>query len=90
MASHSTRDTLQDEIELLAQIDHPHIVRMEEVDFFFFFAVLARNFGFFHSINIDKVFETDKELFVILELVTGGELFDKIVEKGRLAERETR
>ena len=29
MSSHSKRDTMQDEIELLAQIDHPHIVLME-------------------------------------------------------------
>ena len=66
MASHSKRDTMQDEIELLSQIEHPNIVLMEEV------------------------FETDKELFLILELVTGGELFDRIVSRGRLAEREAR
>ena len=41
-------------------------------------------------VHMEEVFETDKELFVILELVTGGELFDKIVEKTRLTEREAR
>jgi serine/threonine protein kinase len=66
MSSHSKRDAIQDEIELLSQIDHPHIVLMEEV------------------------FETDKELFLILELVTGGELFDRIVTSGRLQERQAR
>lgn len=66
MSSHSKRDTMQSEIELLSQIDHPHIVLMEEV------------------------FETDKELYLILELVTGGELFDRIVTSGRLQEREAR
>jgi serine/threonine-protein kinase Chk2 len=66
MSSHSKRDTMQDEIELLSQIDHPHIVFMEEV------------------------FETDKELFLVLELVTGGELFDRIVTSGRLTERQAR
>ena len=39
---------------------------------------------------MEEVFETDKYLFLVLELVTGGELFDRIVNAGRLTEREAR
>lgn len=33
-------------------------------------------------IQMNEIFETDEYLFLVMELVTGGELFDKIVEKG--------
>lgn len=32
-------------------------------------------------IQMKEIFETDEYLFLVMELVTGGELFDKIVEK---------
>jgi len=35
-----------------------------------------------------EIFETDDYLFLVMELVTGGELFDKIVEKGCYTEKE--
>ena len=34
------------------------------------------------------VYETEKELFLILEHVEGGELFDYLVKRGRLPERD--
>ncbi|KAI9003626.1 kinase-like domain-containing protein [Gaertneriomyces semiglobifer] len=39
-------------------------------------------------LQLYDVYETDKELFLILEFVEGGELFDYLVKKGRLSESE--
>ncbi|KAJ3281514.1 Serine/threonine-protein kinase brsk1 [Borealophlyctis nickersoniae] len=39
-------------------------------------------------LQLYDVYETDKELFLILEHVEGGELFDYLVKKGRLSESE--
>ncbi|KAJ3019023.1 hypothetical protein HKX48_002458 [Thoreauomyces humboldtii] len=39
-------------------------------------------------LQLHDVYETDKELFLILEYVEGGELFDYLVKKGRLSEHE--
>ncbi|KAJ3159194.1 hypothetical protein HK101_001117, partial [Irineochytrium annulatum] len=38
--------------------------------------------------QLHDVYETDKELFLILEHVEGGELFDYLVKRGRLVEHE--
>ncbi|KAI8363642.1 kinase-like domain-containing protein [Mortierella sp. GBAus27b] len=43
-----------------------------------------------HVIRLYDVYETDKELFLVMEYVSGGELFDFLVEKGRLTESEAR
>lgn len=47
----------QAEISILAQLDHPHILKLYEY------------------------FEDDKNFHIITELCTGGEMFDKIIEK---------
>ncbi|CAM4732680.1 unnamed protein product [Leuciscus chuanchicus] len=39
-------------------------------------------------IRLKEIFETETEIFLILELVTGGELFDRIVERGYYSERD--
>jgi len=39
-------------------------------------------------VGLKDMFETDTELDLVMELVTGGELFDKIVEKGQYTEKE--
>ncbi|TPX39364.1 hypothetical protein SeLEV6574_g07267, partial [Synchytrium endobioticum] len=41
-----------------------------------------------HVLQLFDVYESDKELFLILEHVEGGELFDYLVKKGRLMESE--
>lgn len=41
-------------------------------------------------IGIKEMFDTDKTLYLILELVTGGELFDQILEVGRYTEEQAR
>ncbi|KAJ7412214.1 hypothetical protein WISP_98005 [Willisornis vidua] len=39
-------------------------------------------------IKLKEIFETPSEIALILELVTGGELFDRIVERGFYSERD--
>ncbi len=39
-------------------------------------------------LRLFDVFETDKSLFLVLEHVQGGELFDYLVGKGRLSPQE--
>jgi serine/threonine protein kinase len=39
-------------------------------------------------LQIYDVYEASKELFLVLEQVEGGELFDYLVKKGRLTENE--
>jgi serine/threonine-protein kinase Chk2 len=43
-----------------------------------------------NCIRIEKVYETEDTLYLVLELVTGGELFDRIVSKGSFKEDEAR
>ena len=43
-----------------------------------------------HIIRLYEVIETPTELFVIIEYSSGGELFDYIVERKRLSEKEAR
>jgi len=37
---------------------------------------------------LKDMFETNEKLYLVMELVTGGELFDKIVEKGQYSEKD--
>ncbi|KAM5194294.1 calcium/calmodulin-dependent protein kinase type IV-like [Mantella aurantiaca] len=39
-------------------------------------------------IKLKEIFETSSDIVLILELVTGGELFDRIVERGYYSERD--
>jgi len=55
---------IKTEIEILKRVDHPHVVKMEEV------------------------FEMDDEIILVLQLITGGELFEKIVEKTFYTEKD--
>ncbi|ETN98359.1 snf1a Snf1-related kinase SNF1a [Reticulomyxa filosa] len=54
------------EIEILAQLNHPHVIRLYEM------------------------IETPSDIYVIMEYVSKGELFDYIVTNGRLNEVHAR
>lgn len=43
-----------------------------------------------HIIRLYEVIETPTDIYVVMEYVKSGELFDYIVEKGRLQEDEAR
>jgi len=55
---------LQTEVEILSQIDHPNVVKLNEV------------------------WEDKGKFYMVMELMTGGELFDRIVEKDHYSEKE--
>ena len=39
-------------------------------------------------IQLYEIYETDRELLLVMEWATGGEVFDRIVQKGSYSERE--
>lgn len=43
-----------------------------------------------HVLGLSDVYENKKYLYLVLELVSGGELFDYLVKKGRLTPKEAR
>mmetsp|Transcript_14564 Transcript_14564/g.37779 ORF Transcript_14564/g.37779 Transcript_14564/m.37779 type:complete len:325 (-) Transcript_14564:127-1101(-) len=63
-AKAGTMDTINEEIQIMNQINHDHVVKLYEV------------------------FDEPKKINLIMELVTGGELFDRIVERGSYTEAD--
>jgi serine/threonine protein kinase len=51
---------------------------------------LMRMINHKHVISIKDVFATATKIFMVLELVEGGELFDKIVEQGKFTDGQAR
>ncbi|KAI8851492.1 kinase-like domain-containing protein [Chytridium lagenaria] len=49
---------------------------------------VLRNMHHPNIIGLQDLYETDKQLFIVTDLATGGELFDKIVEKGSYTEKD--
>uniref|UniRef100_A0A2P2LRR5 non-specific serine/threonine protein kinase n=1 Tax=Rhizophora mucronata TaxID=61149 RepID=A0A2P2LRR5_RHIMU len=43
-----------------------------------------------YIVRLHEVLASRTKIYIILEFVTGGELFDRIVDRGRLSENETR
>jgi len=41
-----------------------------------------------HCVQLYEMFETPKKIYMVMELLTGGELFDRIVAKGSYSEKE--
>jgi serine/threonine protein kinase len=41
-----------------------------------------------HCVSLYEMFETNKKIYMVMELLTGGELFDRIVAKGSYSEKE--
>ena len=39
-------------------------------------------------IGLIEIFETRRKLFLVMEMLTGGELFDRVVEKGTFSEKD--
>lgn len=49
-----------------------------------------RKFRHPHIIKLYEVLETDTDIYLVMEFVNGGELFDYIIQSGRLSEDEGR
>lgn len=67
-------EVIEQEINILGSLDHPSIIKLHEV---------------FSKPNKKKK-GTMKRMYVVMELATGGELFDRIVEKKNFNETQAR
>ena len=50
--------------------------------------LLPSTYGKLIKVQLKEVFETEDKMQLILELVNGGELFERIVEKGQYSEQD--
>lgn len=50
---------------------------------------IMHRIGHGNILKLEDVFETDHDLYLVLELATGGELFDQIVERSHYSEKDT-
>jgi len=41
-----------------------------------------------HCVHLHEIYETTSKLYMVMDLLTGGELFDRIVSKGSYSEKE--
>ena len=58
-------DLMEQELEVLQNTDHPHIVRVMEL------------------------LEDEAKFYIVSELVSGGELYDYIIKKKKLSEKQS-
>ncbi len=63
---HEDLTSLQEEIDILKDMDHEHIIKCEEY------------------------YDESKYIYIVTELVAGGELFDRIVKKSYYSEKDAR
>ncbi|XP_016094402.1 calcium/calmodulin-dependent protein kinase type 1-like [Sinocyclocheilus grahami] len=64
-------------VSLIASLDSNHCC------FLFFFRIKHENI-----VSLEDIFESQSHLYLVMQLVSGGELFDRIVEKGFYTERD--
>nr|UFP37827.1 CIPK12 [Lonicera japonica] len=75
---HKMVDQIKREISIMKLVRHPNVVRLHEA--------WAQNLEY----KLYFVLASRTKIYIILEFITGGELFDKIVHHGRLSEAESR
>ena len=66
------------EINILKMCTHPHIIRLYVLPHLNFDCVLTADLRY-------EVIDTPSDIFVVMEYVSGGELFDYIVSRGRVS-----
>ena len=53
-------------------------------------AELLRSLAHRHIIRLKDIFADDEHLYIVMELVRGGDLFDRIVARGRYSEQQAK
>ncbi|KAG5018857.1 hypothetical protein JHK87_014712 [Glycine soja] len=89
---HKMVDQIKREISIMKLVRHPYVVRLHEA------CDNCFPFSYCHSqalLSIVKrfflqVLASRTKIYIILEFITGGELFDKIIHHGRLSEPDSR
>ncbi|KAK3002232.1 hypothetical protein RJ639_020299 [Escallonia herrerae] len=77
---HKMVDQIKREISIMKLVRHPNVVRLHE----------AWTQSLDYKLLFAKVLASRTKIYIILEFITGGELFDKIVHHGRLSEADSR
>lgn len=77
------KEIIDIEIEILKRVNHPHVL----CNFLFFFSI-SFSHNTFQVVKLFDLYETDTEYFLVLQLITGGELFDRIVELVHYSEKD--
>lgn len=70
-----------DELEMLQKMKHPHIVRFHDWFESRVRSVQMRSLNYLADDSQDKY-------YIVTQLATGGELFDRICEKGKFTEKD--
>lgn len=88
----SPRELVQ-EAEVLRQIAHPHVVRLQDIfQVRFCLALVSSTDELYGAVALMPALQTQTTkqgpdaLYLVMELVWGGDLFDRIVDKGRYPE----
>lgn len=73
---------LQSEIDILSSMDHPHIIKYDDA---FDLDLLLTYWS-----RLYEVFDEGNSSYIVMEMVHGGELFDRIVERSGYTEKNAR
>lgn len=72
-----------DELEMLQSLKHPHIVAFVD-----WFESKVRSLRHCPSTRQDNLTLTQDKFYIVTQLATGGELFDRICEYGKFTEKD--
>ncbi len=78
------------EISIMKLVCHSFIVQLKEVRTYQLRMTFSERTELIIWLRYTQVLASNSKIFLVCELITGGELFDKIVEKQRFSEDEAR
>lgn len=78
-----------DKTEFAVKIIKKAKLSQEELDVVQDEVTIMKSIDHPNCVKLFDMFETPKKVYMVLELLTGGELFDRIVQKGSYSEKET-
>lgn len=82
------RATRKDGKEVAVKIIKKTKLRQEELQIVHDEVKIMNKIRHPNCVLLEEIFETNKKLYLVMELLTGGELFDRIVARGSYSERD--